>query len=81
MNRVALLVSVLAVSLLATQPMARQGKKKPGAGGGGQTPVALSVTIEDTDSANQSCDICSDGNPYADGQEVRGSEGPKVRRS
>jgi hypothetical protein len=70
MKRVALVVSVLSVSLLAVQPMARQGgKKKPG-GGGGLTPLALSVTIEDTDSDNKTCDICSDGfGDYVDGQE------------
>lgn len=70
MKRVALVVSVLSVSLLAVQPMARQGgKKKPG-GGGGQTPVALSVTIENTDSDINACDICSDGlGDYVDGQD------------
>ena len=69
MNRVALVVCALVLSLLAVQPMARQGKKKPGGGAGSQTPVALSVTIEDTDSNNNACDICSDGDPYVNGQE------------
>jgi hypothetical protein len=70
MNRVALVVCALVLSLLATQPMARQGKKKPGGGTGSQTPVSLSVTIENTDSDNNACDICSDSaDPYVDGQE------------
>jgi len=70
MNRVALVVCALVLSLLAAQPTARQGKKRPGGGGGGQTPVALSAAIENTDSENNTCDICSDSaDPYVDGQE------------
>lgn len=70
MHRVALVVCALVLSLLAVQPMARQDRKKPGGGGGGQLPVALSVTIEGTDSANNACEICPDGfGEYVDGQE------------